>query len=696
MARALRWTVLLGLLVPAPAVAQQVGPTRTASVTYLGRDWLFIDAGWAQGLRRGAEVEIVRRRRTVAVLRVESVGDHQASCVVVSRQLPLMLGDSVRFTPVASPTRTPLVVAARPPPPPVPPVAPPPRDSTTPAPVTAPALAQPAVAQPAVQTPPRTDSSAEDRAQQPTRGITASRQSNTAATTTVTFVSGAEIYVDAGRQEGLIEGSELVVVRRDSLVSTLRVKFVASHQSSCEVIRGAKDIVVGDVVRFVPRAPAAATGTIATATRRRGPRRLSGPGIHGRLGMRYLRATSTTDSSGNVTGSTGFHQPSFDLRLSGLSIGGTPIGLSVDLRTRRTVTSSTGQPNSVDGKTRVYQAAIFWGGPGAGFRTVAGRQYLTAVTSVSMFDGGLIEFNGSRVTLGAFGGLEPDAVSLGFSREIQDYGGYLQFHNPPGTAASWSFTTGAVGSYEASQANREFGFMQVSVNNSYFSFYGLQEVDRYPSWKVQLGEKQFSFTSQYASGLLRPSRWLSFSGSYDNRRSVRLYRDTQNPETTFDDSYRQGYGGGIQLSSHKIRVGGDWRRSTGGTAGSADSYTGTFGLDGFTPLKVGVSARATWYQNQNDSTLNNPGARRTSGRLYSGRLGFDPVGPLHIDFNGGVRREDNPNTTTMQQSTWYGVDVDASVARSWFVSFSGLRQEDPANPGTSVTTQLYGSITWRF
>ena len=253
-----------------------------------------------------------------------------------------------------------------------------------------------------------------------------------------------------------------------------------------------------------------------------------------------------------------------------------------------------------------------------------------------------------------------------------------------------------VRSFEAGSANREFGFMQASASSRHFSFYGLQEVDYYPSWKVQLGEKQFSFTSQYASGLYRPSHWLSFNGTYDNRRSVRLYRDTQNPETSFDDAYRQGYGGGVQLTGRKAYVGGDWRRSTGGTAGAADSYTGTLGLDRFTPLKLGFSARATWYQNQNDSTSSNLGAVRTRGQLYAGRLGFDPVGPVHIDFNGGIRREHNPSSPVMQQSTWFGVDMDASVARSWFVSFSGLRQKDPANPGTITTTQMYASVTWRF
>ncbi len=42
------------------------------------------------------------------------------------------------------------------------------------------------------------------------------------------------------------------------------------------------------------------------------------------------------------------------------------------------------------------------------------------------------------------------------------------------------------------------------------------------------------------------------------------------------------------------------------------------------------------------------------------------------------------------------MDVDASVARSWFVSLSGLRQQDPANPGTLATAQLYASVSWRF
>jgi len=533
------------------------------------------------------------------------------------------------------------------------------------------------------------------QAQTPASDSTAAlpRDTTAASVTSVTFVSGSEIYVGAGRQEGLVEGSKLFVIRRDSVGATLRVKFLASHQASCEVLAGATDIAVGEIVRYYPHLPST---TPIVAVRRRGPRRLSGPGIHGRVGARYLRTTTRTDSSGSTLNSTGFDQPSIDLRLNGQAIGGTPIGLAVDLRTRRTVQSSSGQPNRVDGHTRVYQASVFWGMPGAGIRTVVGRQYLTAVTSVSMFDGGLVELNGSSVTVGAFGGLEPDAANLGFSRDIQDYGGYFQLHSKPGSRGTWSLTTGAVGSYQAAKANREFAFTQASVSSQHFSFYGVQEVDYYPSWKRKLGEKAFSFTSQYASAFLRPSTWLSLVGSYDKRRSVRLYRESVDPETQFDDAYREGYGSGIQLTGHRLRLGGDWHRSTGGSAGGSDSYTGTFGLDRLTAFRLGISVRATWYQNQNDSTASNPGARRTTGQLYSGRLGFDPLGPLHVDLNAGLRREDNPTAPALQKSVWYGVDVDLALARAWFLSVSGLRQQDPGNPGTSTTTQLYGSLSWRF
>jgi hypothetical protein len=512
----------------------------------------------------------------------------------------------------------------------------------------------------------------------------------------ISFISGTEIYIAAGRQDGLVEGSEVVVIRGDSVVATLRVKFLASHKADCELMQGTADLVLGDKVRFhrhvAPQQIASATPIVPRA------RRLSGQGLHGRIGSRYLRATTSTEAPGQPVGSNGFNQPSLDARLYGLAIGGTPLGLALDLRARQTTTSSAGN-TTVDGHTRAYQAVLFWNAPDAKFRAAAGRQYLTYISSIGLFDGGLMEVNGRHTSFGAFAGFEPDAATLDFSSTVHDYGAYLTMHNAPGGMTATAFTLGAVGSYEGGTQRREWGIVQANVSNRYLSLYLLQEIDYYRPWKLvgpNAESSAFSFTSQFANVSARPKPWLSINATYDKRRNVRLIRDFTNPETNFDDAYREGYGMGFQYAGRQFYLGGDWRRSTGATVLDANSYTATFGANRVAPLSLGFSFRATWYQNQNDSSAVNPGAAQTTGHLYSGHISADPVTLVHLDLNAGIRQEANPVYTQLQKSSWYGLDVDVAMARQWYFSFSALRQQDPANPGTSTLTQLYGGLTYRF
>jgi hypothetical protein len=516
-------------------------------------------------------------------------------------------------------------------------------------------------------------------AQQPGTGAPAagSPSQDTAAmrTAVVTSLAGTTVYINAGRADGLVEGMEVTVIRHDSAAATLRVAFLASRQAACEIVRGAADVVIGETVRYYAKLSPTGAGQVAATAPRRAPRRLSGPGIHGRVGGRYLRAEETPLGAG-------FDQPSLDLRLDGLALGGTPVGLAVDLRTRRTTTSQADGTSRVDGHTRVYQAAVLWHAPGARFRLAAGRQYLTAVTSVSLFDGALIEFNGSHVTVGAFGGVEPEPANLDFSDETQDAGGYFQVHNRPGARTTWSITTGAVASYTRGKANREFAFAQAGLSSPVLSIYALQELDYYRPWKVRQGEDAFSPTSTYLSGSIRPTRWLALNGSYDDRRSVRLYRDAVDPATAFDDSYREGVGGGLSLLGYRVRVSGEVRRSTGGAAGDATSYTTSAGIDRLTALRLSLTGRGTWYSSSD-----------LTGQLYTMRIGIDPLSTLHVDLNGGVRAEDNPVASASRRTfTWYGADLDVYLARAWFLSFSGHREEGPE----STISQFYGSVTWRF
>lgn len=498
-------------------------------------------------------------------------------------------------------------------------------------------------------------------------------------TAPVTYITGTTVYIAAGRADGLVEGQEVRINRPGGAVVTLKVAFLSSRQASCEIVSGASDVVVGELVSFTPQLT---TSSTSLATGAAGPptrHRFNGPGLHGRVGARYLLARE-------IGIGTGFNQPSFDLRLDGSTLGGTPIGLSADLRTRRTTSTSGDGSSTVDGRTRVYQAAVLWNQPGSRFRMALGRQYLTAVTSVTLFDGALLELNSNHFGFGVFGGVEPEPANLGFSREVEDYGGYVQLHNRPGGSGVWNFSLGAVGSYSTVATNREFGFAQASVSTPVVSLYALQEVDYYRPWKVDQGEDPISPTSTYVSGSIRPAQWLALTGGYDNRRSVRLFRDAVDPSTQFDDAYRKGVSGGVALLGHRVRLSGDVRRSDGGSSGTATAWTGTAGVDRFTPLQLSLTGRATWYTNPS-----------LDGRLYSGRVGFDPFAPMHLELNGGIRNEDTSPTTlnpvsSTRHITWYGGDFDLSVARGWFISLSFTKEMDP----DVTTTQFYGSMTWRF
>ena len=98
-------------------------------------------------------------------------------------------------------------------------------------------------------------------------------------------------------------------------------------------------------------------------------------------------------------------------------------------------------------------------------------------------------------------------------------------------------------------------------------------------------------TATFATARVSIGPALSLHAGYDNRRSVRLYRDFLSPEIEFDDSFRQGTWGGAQLSLGHLLAGFDTRTSTGGSSGSSDSWTASAGLTRLTPLGAGVRRR---------------------------------------------------------------------------------------------------------
>jgi hypothetical protein len=379
----------------------------------------------------------------------------------------------------------------------------------------------------------------------------------------ITYVSGASIYVNAGRDDGVSEGSTLEVVRRGAVLVVLRAVDLSSHRAACTIVRGdPAQVTVGDSVRYLARATApimARDSTVVTDVepRRDTPRSF---GVRGRVGVRYLVVTQRD----SLTGS--FSQPAADVRIDGQRVGGTPIGVSIDARGRRTYVS---RPDSThtDGRTFVYSLSGSYTNA-SGLRVGVGRQFSEAFANVSLYDGVSAEVDRARWGTGVFAGTQPAAATMSLSPDVREFGVYVQTHSATGEHTRWSTTIGAIGSYHSSVPNRELAFVQLLVSQPRVSIYATQEIDYNRDWKTAVGERTMQPTSTFVNAQLRPSEWVTVYGGFDTRRSIRLWRDFVSPETDFDDRFRTGVWTGASLRMPGLlRFATDVRSSDGGSAG---------------------------------------------------------------------------------------------------------------------------------
>jgi len=497
----------------------------------------------------------------------------------------------------------------------------------------------------------------------------------------ITYISGTTIYLEVGSKDGLTERSTLDVVRGGAVVARLRVTALSSSRAACEVLPPPAELAVGDSVRFVAEktAPAAAVGAASATSRAVSTaeaRRRRGSPLRGRVGLRYLVVAPDAGAPGGLT------QPAYDLRLDGERLGGTGFGISADVRAQRTQYATAGASASPSANsTRVYQAALAWYAGTSGLRFAAGRQLAGALSSVGLFDGLSGDYDRLHWGTGVFAGTQPDVASFGLSGRVREYGLYGQWHTRAAASQSAALTLGGVGSYVGSAIDREYAFARFTSNGPRLSVYATQELDFNRGWKRSVEQAATTPTATFASIQFTPTHAVALFGGFDNRRSVRLYRDYLDPEIAFDDAFREGTWGGITFAAPRYaRLSIDRRDSRGGAGGTAGSTTVTGSVSGLTRARLGLRARATTFA-----------GTQSSGTLMSGAVDVDPWGFLRLEANGGARTT-TPLGAAATRLTWWGVDADIGIGRSLYLMLSTYREQD-AGRGS---LQTYASISWRF
>jgi hypothetical protein len=436
------------------------------------------------------------------------------------------------------------------------------------------------------------------------------------------------------------------------------------------------DPEVGDTVSFRPTEVEPAVPPVA-ATVERSARRPRGGAIRGRVGLRYLAVGDRTDETGD------YSQPAIDLRLDGNNLGGSAWGVSVDARARRTYRTSADGSTDDEGRTRVYRFAVSRRAAQDPWSLTVGRQYSAALAAVSIFDGVSADYRRERWNVGLFSGSQPDAEDYAYSDQIREHGVYFQFRGQPLKTRTWLLTTGLIGSYDESEINREFLYLQGRYTGPRLSAYVAQEVDYNRDWKTDAGEDTLAATSTFASLRFQASRNVTLHGGYDNRRNVRLYRDRVTPITEFDDSFRRGLWTGASLKIRKrYRLGVDVRTNRREDAEDADSYTATFNANRIGGSKLDIHTRSTRYTND-----------RLEGWLHALDAGVHVTSRSYLRIGGGIRDESNVTGAVPGETLhWFGIDTEFGLGRHWYLLLSLER----TTGDFAEVDQLYSSLTYRF
>jgi hypothetical protein len=389
------------------------------------------------------------------------------------------------------------------------------------------------------------------------------------ATFRVKYRSTSNVYLDAGRAQGLREGDRLEIADT-TVVVELEVVYVADRSASCKILSEKRPVRPGDVARLTKRGPAtagpASSATVAptpattsttsppgVASAAAPEARPAGPWarVRGSASFGYYQAWDETESNYDFQERTG----RLDLGLH--DIGGQPLRFSLRGRSRQDVRSrslSDRTPKS-ERTDRLYEVALRYEPPSDAFAVEVGRIGIYRFVGIGYLDGVLGRFRPRPgLQVGGFAGRIADIETLGFGGTGSKFGGFVRL--APGgryTTSGYDATLAFVRENADGDVSREYLSLESRFGSgSRWSIFQRAELDLNTGWREEAAGKSYQFSNVSLSGNLRVASSAWAFVSYDGRRNYRYYLNRVVPEEVFDDLLHQGLRAGVNLS----RVGG--------------------------------------------------------------------------------------------------------------------------------------------
>lgn len=493
-----------------------------------------------------------------------------------------------------------------------------------------------------------------------------------ASATQITYLTGSTVYLDAGSSSGIAVGDTVAVWRDGELLGSLVVDYTSSGRATCSLEGVAFAPEVGDEIRFDPSEPRNRVENVAVVED------IPASAVwKGRVGLRFMGVRTRQDYGQD------FDQPAGDLRLSGRGILGGAWNLEIDARARHTYRRPVNGASSDLSLNRIYRSFLEWAPGETGSSIVVGRQASPELSNISIFDGLSATLRRERWSAGLVGGTQPSMEDFGLSSEVLEFGAFYRRQTPRDQSRRWELALAGIASYEESEIDREYIYLQGSMSDPRFLVFATQELDLNRGWKKDYTSDAISPTATYIFGRYRFRPEFSLRAGFDNRRRVRLWTDRDTPESQFDESFRQGFWVGADSRLARVwYLGLDFRGSSGGSAGSADVISFRANWIDVRRFPVRVGGRVSLFGNDH-----------YDGQLYSMDLGWDATHQLRFDLEAGMRLESHDGF--VQEDTdnnWLRLDAEFGLRSGWYLNLTG----EWTRGGIDASDLYQTSVNYRF
>jgi hypothetical protein len=324
----------------------------------------------------------------------------------------------------------------------------------------------------------------------------------------VKYVNGTNVYIDAGRNAGLDEGTRIVLKQAPAksednaapvepgIVARLTVVSVATTSAVCQVDKTSRDLAVGDVLSLPDEEVEQMVAKNAIGTTRVYPIVVSfseGDPLdeEARDAVPHPPLPEINQSRGRIgfdvsmlqgLGANGFTSRVFGMvaRADISRMGGTHWNLNGYWRGRIQSSSAPAQSSIQDLINRTYQMSVNYVNPQSHWTAGIGRLYLPWASSLEVIDGGYVARSMSTTSIvGVFMGSTPDPTAWNYNPQRKLSGGFLNFHGGDWDNFRYSSTEGAGIELLGWSVDKPFLFSENDLSfKRVFSLYHSMQIDR--------------------------------------------------------------------------------------------------------------------------------------------------------------------------------------------------------------------------